>query len=190
MPEIEQMQLLCLCRHFQIEYQYEVKMAKRIILHWSAGRHYPTEFEKRYYHYLIDAEGKVYNGYFKPEDNDNCLDGHYAPHTGGGNTGSIGVCLCGMCGYKSGTFCGDYPITKIQFEACMNFVAQLCKKYNIDVNKNTVLTHYEFGIANPKTSSFGKIDITYIPPYSWVSKNDAGSFIRAKVRWYLQKIRG
>jgi len=29
-------------------------MIKRIILHWTAGRYYPTQFEKQYYHYLID----------------------------------------------------------------------------------------------------------------------------------------
>lgn len=163
-------------------------MVKRIILHWSAGRHYPSEFEKKYYHYLIDSEGKIHKGYFNPEDNNNCSDGIYAPHAGGGNTGSIGVCMCGMYGYKSPKYCGNFPITKIQFEACMKFTAELCKKYNITPNKTTVLTHYEFGQNNPKTTSFGKIDITWIPPYSWVCKNDVGSFIRSKVQWYLEKI--
>ena len=159
-------------------------MVKRIILHWSAGRYYPSKFEKQYYHYLIDVEGKVHIGFHKPEDNDNCSDGNYAAHTGGGNTGSIGVCLCGMCGYRSPSFCGE----KVQFEACMKFVAELCEKYNLKITKDTVLTHYEFGQANVKTSSFGKIDITYIPPYSWVGKNDVGSFIRSKVRWYKENL--
>ena len=67
-------------------------MVKRIVLHWSAGRYYPSEFEKKYYHYLLDADGHIYSGVYKPEDNDNCNDGNYAAHTGGGNTGSIGVC--------------------------------------------------------------------------------------------------
>lgn len=163
-------------------------MVKRIILHWSAGRYFPTIFEKNYYHYLIDVEGKIYNGKFTPEDNNNCTDGKYAAHTGGGNTGSIGVCMCGMYGYKSPEKCGDFPISAIQFEACMKFTAELCKKYNLPVSPDTVLTHYEFGQANPKSTSAGKIDITYIPPYPWVCKNDAGSFIRSKVRWYKEKI--
>ena len=166
-------------------------MVKRIVLHWSAGRYYPTEFEKNHYHYLIDADGNVYEGFYKPEDNDNCNDGKYAAHTGGGNTGSIGVCMCGMYGYKSKTFRGDFPLKANQFEACMKFVAELCEKYGLAINKNTVLTHYEFGQANPKTTSFGKIDITYIPSYPWVTKQDAGNFIRSKVRWYKEKyIRG
>jgi hypothetical protein len=163
-------------------------MVKRIILHWSAGRYYPSEFEKRYYHYLVDGKGNIHKGKFLPEDNDNCNDGKYAAHTGGGNTGSIGVCMCAMYGFRSSKYIGDYPITKVQFEACMRFCAELCKKYNLKVGKDTVLTHYEFGKANPKTTSYGKIDITYIPSYSWVGKDDAGAFIRSKVQWYLEKI--
>ena len=31
-------------------------MVKRIVFHWSAGRYYPTEFEKKFYHFLIDAK--------------------------------------------------------------------------------------------------------------------------------------
>ena len=163
-------------------------MVKRIILHWSAGRYYPSEFEKKYYHFLVDANGKVYKGNRQPEDNDNCSDGEYAPHTGGGNTGSIGVCMCSMYGYKSPKNQGDFPIRKIQFEACMKFCAELCKKYNLKVSKDTVFTHYEFGQANPQTTSFGKIDISYLPPYPWVGKNEIGAFIRSKVQWYLEKI--
>ena len=32
---------------------------KRIILHWTAGGYYPTNFEKKFYHYLFDKEGKI-----------------------------------------------------------------------------------------------------------------------------------
>lgn len=163
-------------------------MVKRIVLHWSAGRYYPGEFEKSFYHYLIDADGKVYCGKYKPEDNDNCQDGKYAAHTGGGNTGSIGVCLCGMSGFKSSSNPGNFPITKIQFESCMKFCAGLCKKYGIEINPNTLFTHYEFGQKNPKTTSYGKIDIIWIPPYPWVGQKDAGNFIRSKVRWYKEKV--
>lgn len=163
-------------------------MVKRIVLHWSAGRYYPSEFEKKYYHYLIDAEGKIYQGFYKPEDNNNCNDGKYAAHTGGGNTGSIGVCFCGMYGFKSSTDFGDFPITKVQFEAGMKFTAELCEKYNLPINEKTVFTHYEFGKANPQTTSFGKIDISWIPSYPWVTRNDVGSFIRSKVRWYKERL--
>jgi N-acetyl-anhydromuramyl-L-alanine amidase AmpD len=135
---------------------------------------------------LIDKLGKIHNGRFKPENNEVCKPDRYAAHTGGGNTSSIGVAMCGMAGFKSRIIVGNYPICKKQFESCMEFCAELCHKYKIPVTPQTVLTHYEYGLNHPKTSSAGKIDIIYLPPYSWVSKEEIGSFIRTKVKWYLK----
>lgn len=159
----------------------------KITIHWTAGTGRPTINELEHYHYLIDEAGECWNGKHKPEDNLNCKDGNYAAHTGGGNTGNIGVAMCGMAGYQSPKDAVLYPITSYQFEACMRKIAELCLKYGIDVTPQTVFTHYEFGVRNPKTTSAGKIDITYIPPYPWVSPNDCGSFIRSKVKWYLER---
>lgn len=160
---------------------------KRIIIHWTAGTYYPNDYEKEHYHFLVDKDGIVHNGEFKPEDNEICKIGKYAAHTGGGNTGSIGVAICAMAGYKSPSCIGKYPILKKQFESTMEFCSRLIKKYNIEITPENVMTHYEFGISHPKTTSAGKIDITYLPPYSWVSKNDLGSFIRSKIKWYKEK---
>ena len=60
---------------------------KRIILHWSAGSYKPNSTDMAHYHYLIDGDGEIKEGFLKPEDNLNCNDGRYAAHTGGGNTG-------------------------------------------------------------------------------------------------------
>lgn len=163
---------------------------KRIIIHWTAGGYYPSAYERNYYHFLVDKDGKVYNGIFKPSDNEVCKPGKYAAHTGGGNTGSIGVSMCAMAGFKNKNSTGNYPITKKQFEACMELCAKLALEYKIDVSAQNVMTHYEFGLKNPKTSSAGKIDIIYIPPYSWVTQSEAGSFIRSKIKWYLLKLKG
>ena len=163
---------------------------KRIITHWTAGAYKPSDYEKKYYHFLVDDFGNVHNGVFQPENNLKCVSGNYAAHTGGGNTGSIGVAMCAMAGFKSPKNPGNYPITKKQFEATMEFCAQLAIKYAIPVSASTIMTHYEFGLAHPKTSSAGKIDIVHIPPYPWVAKSDVGKFIRSKVKWYLQKLRG
>ena len=160
---------------------------KRIIIHWSAGGYYPTDYEKEHYHFLIDKDGVVHSGKFKPQDNEICRVGRYAAHTGGGNTGSIGVALCGMAGFKNKNSVGNYPILKKQFESAMEFCAKLCKKYKIDVTVQTVMTHYEFGVKNPKTTSAGKIDIIYLPPYPWVAQEEIGSFIRSKIKWYMLK---
>lgn len=160
---------------------------KRIIIHWTAGGYYPTEYEKEHYHFLIDKDGIIHNGKFRPEDNEICKLGKYAAHTGGGNTGSIGVAICGMAGFINKLSVGKYPILKKQFEKTMEFCASLVKKYNLEVTPQSVLTHYEFGVKNPKTTSAGKIDIIYLLPYSWVEKNEVGSFIRSKVKWYKLK---
>ncbi len=158
----------------------------KIIIHWTAGGWFPNAIDKEHYHFLIDKNGKTINGKFKVEDNENCYDGKYAAHCGGGNTGSIGVAMCGMFNFKNSKNVGPYPLTKVQCEACFKLVAQLCKKYLINVNN--VLTHYEFGLSHPNTSSVGKIDIIYLPAYSEIKQNEIGEFIRNKVRWYLTKI--
>lgn len=160
---------------------------KRIIIHWTAGNYFPTDYEKKFYHFLVDGYGKLYCGEFKPENNIVCTKGNYAMHTGGGNTDAIGVAMCAMYGFKTKKAVGKYPITPVQFEATMNFCAQLTKKYNIDITNENIMTHYEFGRKYPHTTSAGKIDIIYLPPYSWVSQNDVGSFIRTKIKWYKLK---
>ena len=158
----------------------------KIIIHWTAGTDQSNTTDVEHYHFLIDGEGKKHNGKFKPEDNENCNDGKYAAHTGGGNTGAIGVSMCAMAGFNSAASCGNYPITPVQLEACFKLCAELCKKYNIPVEN--VWTHYEFGINHPDTTSHGKIDIIYLPPYPLVKRNEVGGFIRSKIRWYLNKL--
>jgi len=149
----------------------------------------PNETDKSDYHYLVDNFGKVYQYptlQHKPEDNENCKDDNYAHHTGGGNTGSIGVSMCGMMNFKNKLNVGKFPITGAQFEATMQLCAELAKKYNIEITPETILTHYEFGQKHKDTTSFGKIDIVFIPTYPHVAKDDVGSFIRSKIHWYQE----
>ena len=159
---------------------------KRIIIHWTAGTGSPSSIDKQHYHYLVDDKGRVHTGIFSPEDNENCNDGKYAQHTGGGNTGSIGVAMCGMLNFHSREDVGKYPLTKAQCERMFKLIADLSAKYRIPITSSNIMTHYEFGLRNPRTSSAGKIDIIYLPPYPEITKEKTGDFIRAKVRWYRQ----
>lgn len=162
---------------------------KKIILHWTAGTNQPNNTDFQHYHFLVNGDGLKVAGMYKPEDNENCNDGKYAQHTGGGNTGAIGVSMCGMAGYISGKpNSTKYPLTKKQCEATFKLIAELCKKYNIPISSETVLTHYEFGRKNPKTTSRGKIDIVFLPPYPEVKQNNIGDFIRRKVKWYFERL--
>ena len=166
---------------------YNTKL-KRIIIHWTAGIHVPNSHELECYHFLVDSLGNVHKGKFKPEDNIDCTDKKYAQHTGGGNTGSIGVSLCGMANFRDKNNVGCYPVTRVQFEAAMKLCAELINKYKISITTDTVLTHYEFGKKHPETTSFGKPDISFLPPFPWLSKDDIGKFIRSKIKWYTDRL--
>ena len=110
---------------------------KKIILHWTGGASYPNSVDLEHYHYVIDKDGKVYNGYYEPKDNLNCYDGKYAKHTGGGNTGSIGVAVCGMANFNGDIKSTKYLLTSIQIEKLFYLTAQLCSKYNIEITPDT-----------------------------------------------------
>lgn len=166
---------------------------KRVIIHWTAGANKANSTDRQHYHYIIQGDGSEIAGIFPVVANEVCRTDAakralYAAHTGGGNTGSIGVSMAGMAGFKSRNNVGKYPLTKIQCERMFELVAVLCKRYGIVVNPNNVMTHYEFGLSHPKSASAGKIDIIYLPPYPDIPANKIGDFIRGKVKWYLQKV--
>ena len=167
---------------------------KRIIIHWTAGRLQPNATDYQHYHYLINGDGVVINGKFPVSANEKCKtdarnNALYAAHCGGGNTGSIGIAMCGMytpprCDFRN----SPDKLTKVQVERCFKLIAELSKQYNIPIEHNTVMTHYEFGLSHPKTSSAGKIDIVYLPPYPELKSSEIGDFIRNKAKWYFNKI--
>ena len=159
-------------------------MLNKICIHWSAGANYPCNTDLNAYHFLFDKDGKEYQGKYKPEDNINCRDGIYAHHCGGGNTDCIGVSCCGMFNFNLSKKETKYPITQKQVEAMCNKIAELCHKYNIIANEDSVYTHYEFGLKHPKTSSRGKIDFTYIPYLPNLQKEKIGDYLRNKIKWY------
>lgn len=161
---------------------------KKVIIHWTAGTNQPCSTDYQHYHYTVNSDGVIVAGKYKPEDNKNCTDGKYARHRGGGNTGAIGVSMCGMFGFKNRKNVGKYPLTKEQCEATFKLVAELCKKYGILITPQNVMTHYEFGQNHRNTSSYGKIDIIYLPPYPDVKQAEIGDFIRTKIKWYYQKL--
>lgn len=155
----------------------------------TAGTYNPNQKDLLHYHFLVDAQGHVHNGVYTIQDNENCVDGVYAAHTGGGNTGSIGIALCGMYGYKDRKNIGNYPLTARQLEAAWSLGAKLAKQYKLNLSDPmTIQTHYGFGQRNPKTSSAGKIDITFMPPYPNVPAKEIEPYFRTKVKWYYDRI--
>lgn len=156
-------------------------MFKGIILHWTAGNYSPCITDLQHYHFIIDGEGKVYKGVYTPRDNENCSNGKYAAHCGGGNTGRIGISIC--CRKNTNT-----PPTKLQIEAMCKKAAECCHTYGLTPDK--VQTHAEFGQEHPKTTSYGKIDINSIPYEKLNGVKVCGDYLRNKVKWYYTKLKG
>ncbi len=161
----------------------------KIIFHWSGGPYVLTEADFNHYHFTVGPDGLHLPGRFSPQDNIPPLKpGKYAAHTGGGNSYAIGIALRGMAGAtENGVYKGTFPITLRQSEGAWALGARKCFEYGIKPDKNTVMTHYEFGLRYPKTTSRGKIDITNLPFRPDLKKEQVGDYIRSKVNWYLER---
>lgn len=159
----------------------------KICLHWTAGANTPCQLDLNSYHYCVDKLGRIYPGTHKPEDNLNCYDGKYAAHCGGGNTGCIGLSVCGMAGFDLGKKQTKYPLTQKQVEALCCLAGYLCANYGIVVDENKVFTHYEFDRKKKKPE--GKIDITYLHYLSNLSKDSVGKYLRGKITYYKNSIK-
>jgi N-acetyl-anhydromuramyl-L-alanine amidase AmpD len=145
---------------------------QRIIMHWTAGGRSASGLDKEHYHFIVQQDGAVVSGKFKPEDNISTGDGKYAAHTLNCNTGSIGVALCGMAGATERPFnAGLHPIRWPQIAVMCSLIAKLCHQYGIPVTRQTVLSHAEvqptLGIKQK-----GKWDIAWLP--GWTAPIDPG----------------
>ena len=159
----------------------------KICLHWTGGSNYPCNQDLDSYHFCVDKDGKIYAGTYSPEDNINCKDGIYARHCGGGNTGCIGLSVCGMAGFTTSKKETKYPLTQKQVETLCCLAAYLSVKYGILINEKTLFTHYEFD--SKKVKPEGKIDITYLPYFPYLQTIRIGGYLRNKAEWYRIKIK-
>lgn len=162
-------------------------LLKKICLHWTGGANIPCKVDLEAYHFCIDKFGNIYKGTHNPEDNLNCQDGNYAKHCGGGNTGCIGISVCGMAGFDLKNKRTNYPLTQNQIEAMCCLTGYLSHYYDIPINEKMVFTHYEFDQKQRKRQ--GKIDITYLHYLPTLSFDEVGSYFRTKAAWYKQKIK-
>ena len=158
----------------------------RIILHWTAGTHKASDFDRKHYHVLIEGAGKVVKGFPSIALNSEPkVKKDYAAHTLNCNTGSIGVSLCCMGGdgvWEKPFNAGRYPLTKSQWEAASTVVAELCKHYGIKVTRETVLSHAEVQ-ANLGIKQRGKWDIAVLAfdPTTYNTAKKVGDRFRAEV---------
>lgn len=143
-------------------------MFKGIVLHWTAGNYKPCQEDLEAYHYLIDGDGKIHKGKYKPEDNLNCKDGKYAAHCGGYNTGRIGVAICCMKDKNT-------QPTPEQIATMCRLSATTC--HQLDIKIEQVQTHCEI-------SPNRKIDINEIPYLGLKGNKVVGDYLRNEIRKY------
>lgn len=157
---------------------------QRVILHWTAGAHKATEFDRKHYHILIEADGKVVRGIPTIDLNTfpRARPG-YAAHTLNCNTGSIGVSMCAMAGAVERPFnAGSAPLTKAQWDKASEAVADLCRHYKIAVTPKTVLSHAEVQ-TNLGILQRGKWDIAKLPfDPAFDTARECGDRFRAEVK--------
>lgn len=156
---------------------------QRVILHWTAGSNKASAVDKAHYHILIEGDGSPVKGDPSITANQAPVSTGYAAHTLNCNSGSIGISLCGMAGANEKPLnAGKYPITRKQWEAAIQAVADLCRRYSIPVTPSTVLSHAEvqgtLGIQQR-----GKWDIAILPfEPALNTANKVGDAFRAAVK--------
>lgn len=133
----------------------------RIILHWTAGAHKANATDRRHYHFIVEADGKIERGNRSIADNVAPLvKDRYAAHTRNANSYSIGVSLACMGGATESPFVpGKWPMTRAQYDRMVEIVAELAKRYKIAVTDKTVLWHSEVE-RNLGIKQAGKWDAT------------------------------
>lgn len=117
---------------------------QRVIVHWTAGAHKASALDKKHYHIMVEGGGTLVRGDKAIKLNEAPAKKGYAAHTLNCNSGSIGVSVCCMAGAIESPFnAGKHPMTRVQWDAMMAVVADLCTKYKIPVTPETVLSHAE-----------------------------------------------
>jgi N-acetyl-anhydromuramyl-L-alanine amidase AmpD len=138
-----------------------------IILHWTAAR-YGQSFPD--YHFLIDADGTVYQ-------NENAPPGVWTEHTWHRNTGNIGIAAEAMLNATPDNY-GSYSYTREQLEAICALAAKIAKKYGIaPIN---ILTHAEAAAQDGYGPGSGD------PETRWDWWHE-GEKIHQKIAWYLKQ---
>ena len=162
---------------------------KRIHWHWTAGGASVTDHERDSYNFLVQVDGTVIEGMHPPEAQLPPLrTGAYAAHTLNANSNAIGIAMDAMAGAIERPFnLGSLPLTEVQVEATMKLTAQLARRYDLRVKRDTMLSHAEvqptLGIKQN-----GKWDIAWIPGMDKPGDPVAvGDVLRNKVIGYLSQ---
>lgn len=168
---------------------------ERIHIHWTAGGHVATDFDKKHYHVLWNFDGYPVKGVPSIAANGKGANrqktGAPASHTLNANTGAIGVSLCCMGGANERDPVNStrYPMTRAQWDAMVEGVAQMCIRYGITPGPKTVLMHAEVE-KNLGIKQRGKWDIAF-RSFDPTRKGAAtiGNILRAEVKAAVARLK-
>jgi hypothetical protein len=170
---------------------------RRIVVHWTAGGPTASQNDRKHYHYLVQQDGQVVEGFPTLKANCRSLGGvpswshddpdGYAAHCRRFNSWSMGVSLCGMLGAVEGGDPGPHPLVAQQSEVLIAFLARACIRYGLYPTEHRLMTHEEVGRLHGVQQP-GKWDVRFLPiatsrgESSTVIEGDAvGPYIRAQV---------
>jgi N-acetyl-anhydromuramyl-L-alanine amidase AmpD len=155
---------------------------RRIILHWNGGANRANDLDRNHYHYIVEHDGRLVTGIHNVAANMRQLRAadKYAAHTGGMNSFSIGLSFAGMLNWVPGGTT-RFPLTKVQIETGMQFVALLCKRYHLSPSNSAhVFTHTEaWTIHGVKgTVNHQKTDVSHLPHLPALKPQEVGPYLR------------
>ncbi len=140
-----------------------------IFLHWTAGRH-GQQFPD--YHFLVDADGSVYQ-------NNDSPPGARLEHTWHRNTGTIGIAAMAMLGATETNY-GPQAFTREQLEAMCALAANLARKYGIALLN--IMTHAEAAAQDGYGPGSGDPQTRW----DWWKEGDR---IHKKIAWYFGRLK-
>lgn len=160
---------------------------RRIHAHWTAGNHKSSADDRTHYHFVVDGDGKFWQGVKLPSMNSlTNKSGSWAYHTLSANTGALSISVACMGGAIERPFnSGRFPMTKVQWDKMILAIADLCEAYNIPVTDKTVLSHAEVQ-PNLGIKQRGKWDFTRLSfDPSVVGAKACGDKMRREVQMAL-----
>ena len=116
----------------------------RVHWHWTAGAYGAIALELRAYNAVVDKDGNVHDGKFRPEAQARYQVGKAASHTLNANTGAIGISCDAMAGARERPFeWGSAPLTQAQIDGMIDQTALWCVAYDIPATRYSTLSHSE-----------------------------------------------
>jgi hypothetical protein len=157
------------------------------VLHWSGGRHLSNAVDRRAYNALVEwrgAEGaRIIEGDHGLTSNLRLplVSGRYAQHTGGFNSGRIGLAFCGEFNAENG-------LVEAQVLAGLRFVAECCLEWDLNpMRADTLCSHFEawtiHGVRG--TQNHVKPDIRRLRFRPTLTESQVGEWIRDTAAGYL-----